>query len=154
MEETERARCVGRAKESTPSLLSIPHKTSTIHQPGSSPKPSIQIFYGGNWTPAPLLSQKVRMEKEQEADSSNPPITWLVSAPSVCSSTFQIRTCPTPSLTLTCPLSGLNHTQRSTHFQVQTQLTQVHGQLPMRKRPWCWERLKAKGEGGNRRWDG
>ena len=22
------------------------------------------------------------------------------------------------------------------------------------KRPWCWERLKAKGEGGSRRWDG
>ena len=22
------------------------------------------------------------------------------------------------------------------------------------KRPWCWERLKAGGEGGNRRWDG
>ena len=22
------------------------------------------------------------------------------------------------------------------------------------KRPWCWERLKAEGEGGNRRWDG
>ena len=22
------------------------------------------------------------------------------------------------------------------------------------KRPWCWERLKAKGEGGNRQWDG
>ena len=24
----------------------------------------------------------------------------------------------------------------------------------IRKRPWCWERLKAKGEGGSRRWDG
>ena len=22
------------------------------------------------------------------------------------------------------------------------------------KRPWCWERLRARGEGGNRRWDG
>ena len=22
------------------------------------------------------------------------------------------------------------------------------------KRPWCWERLKAKGEGGSRGWDG
>ena len=22
------------------------------------------------------------------------------------------------------------------------------------KRPWCWERLKARGEGGYRRWDG
>ena len=22
------------------------------------------------------------------------------------------------------------------------------------KRPWCWERLKAKGEGGDRQWDG
>ena len=22
------------------------------------------------------------------------------------------------------------------------------------QRPWCWERLKAGGEGGNRRWDG
>ena len=22
------------------------------------------------------------------------------------------------------------------------------------KRPWCWQRLKAKGEGGNRGWDG
>ena len=22
------------------------------------------------------------------------------------------------------------------------------------KRPWCWERLRAGGEGGNRRWDG
>ena len=22
------------------------------------------------------------------------------------------------------------------------------------KRPWCWERLKAKGEGDDRRWDG
>ena len=22
------------------------------------------------------------------------------------------------------------------------------------KRPWCWERLKAGGEGGNREWDG
>ena len=24
----------------------------------------------------------------------------------------------------------------------------------MRKRPWCWKRLKAKGEGGSREWDG
>ena len=23
---------------------------------------------------------------------------------------------------------------------------------PLRKRPWCWERLKAKGEGGSRGW--
>ena len=22
------------------------------------------------------------------------------------------------------------------------------------KRPWCWERLRARGEGGDRRWDG
>ena len=22
------------------------------------------------------------------------------------------------------------------------------------KRPWCWERLRARGEGGNREWDG
>ena len=22
------------------------------------------------------------------------------------------------------------------------------------KRPWCWERLRARGEGGNRRWEG
>ena len=73
----------------------------------------------GNWTPAPLLSQKVRMEKEWEADSSNPLITCLISAPSVCSSMCQMPTCPTPSLIMTsCPLSGLDHTQRSTQFQV------------------------------------
>ena len=27
-------------------------------------------------------------------------------------------------------------------------------QLTHWKRPWCWERLKAKGEGGDRGWDG
>ena len=27
-------------------------------------------------------------------------------------------------------------------------------ELTHQKRPWCWERLKAKGEGGGRRWDG
>ena len=32
----------------------------------------------------------------------------------------------------------------------------VYGQnyLKCWKRPWCWERLKAGGEGANRRWDG
>ena len=27
-------------------------------------------------------------------------------------------------------------------------------QLTVWKRPWCWERFKAKGEGGGREWDG
>ena len=27
-------------------------------------------------------------------------------------------------------------------------------ELTHRKRPWCWERLKARGEGANRGWDG
>ena len=27
-------------------------------------------------------------------------------------------------------------------------------ELTLWKRPWCWERLKAGGEGGNRGWDG
>ena len=27
-------------------------------------------------------------------------------------------------------------------------------ELTLWKRPWCWERLKAGGEGANRRWDG
>ena len=32
---------------------------------------------------------------------------------------------------------------------------QYFGYLMRRtERPWCWERLRARGEGGNRRWDG
>ena len=33
-------------------------------------------------------------------------------------------------------------------------LTQRCKELTHWKRPWCWERLKAKGEGGSRGWDG
>ena len=31
---------------------------------------------------------------------------------------------------------------------------QYFGHLTDRKRPWCWGRLKAKGEAGNKGWDG
>ena len=33
-------------------------------------------------------------------------------------------------------------------------LATLYEELTLWKRPWCWERLKAKGEGGNRGWDG
>ena len=33
-------------------------------------------------------------------------------------------------------------------------LTTWYEELTHWKRPWCWERLKAGGEGGNRGWDG
>ena len=43
------------------------------------------------------------------------------------------------------PLEGLMKLQDFGHLT----------QEPMHwKSPWCWERLTAKGEGGNRRWDG
>ena len=31
---------------------------------------------------------------------------------------------------------------------------QCFGHLMTRKRPWCWERLRVGGEGGDRGWDG
>ena len=51
-------------------------------------------------------------------------------------------------ISLECPLEGLMLKLKLPYFG------HLMGKLTHWKRPWCWERLKAGGEGDDRGWDG
>ena len=50
--------------------------------------------------------------------------------------------------------SVLNIHWKDEYWSSNTFATWCFKELTPWKRPWCWERLKAGGEGGNREWDG
>ena len=51
-------------------------------------------------------------------------------------------------ISLECPLEGLMLKLKLPYYG------HLMGQMTHWKRPWCWERLKAGGEGDDRGWDG